>query len=95
MVSGADGRQYIFRVNDMMKYLEFVFGKPDKSVRSPKESDFSGLKGIIVVKGRGWGNASGHITLWDGSRCSDSCHLMYDPDNGPFIPEVASIWILK
>lgn len=94
-VSGSDKRLYLFRVNDMMDYLGRVFGKPDKTVRSPKLSDFSGMKGIIVVKGRGWANARGHVTLWDGSQCSDTCHLLHDPENGPFSPEIASLWILK
>ncbi|HEY0491405.1 MAG TPA: T6SS effector amidase Tae4 family protein [Telluria sp.] len=76
-------------------YLERVFGKPDKTVRAPKPANFSGMKGIIVVKGHGWVNAKGHVTLWDGSGCSDTCHLMRDPENGPFVPEIASLWVLK
>lgn len=95
MVSGGDNRQYIFRVNDMINYLNHIFGKPDKTIKSPKPEDFFGMKGIIVVTGNGWGNARGHITLWDGATCSDTCHLMNDPDNGPFIPESASIWVLR
>lgn len=95
MVSGADGQQYLYRIPDMMNYLEKTFRRPDKTVSAPKESDFAGLKGIIVVKGRGWANARGHVTLWDGSKCSDTCHLMHDPDNGTFIPETASIWTLR
>jgi hypothetical protein len=95
MVSGADHRQYIYRVGDIMSYLERTFGKPDKTVKSPKPSDFTNMKGIIVVKGHGWGNAKGHVTLWNGTKCSDNCHLMHDPDNGPFVPETASIWILR
>jgi hypothetical protein len=51
-------------------------------------------KGIIVVKGQGWSNARGHVTLWDGSFCSDACHLLRDPDNGLFVPETASLWVL-
>lgn len=94
-VSGSDRRLYLFRVHDVMDYLGRVFGKPDKTARSPKPSDFSGMKGIIVVKGRGWANARGHVTLWDGSQCSDTCHLLHDPENGPFIPEIASLWVLK
>nr|WP_233174907.1 MULTISPECIES: T6SS effector amidase Tae4 family protein [Delftia] len=50
--------------------------------------------GIIVVKGHGWGNAIGHVTLWNGTECSDTCHLMSDPDNGTFVPDMASIWVL-
>ena len=94
-VSGGDKNLYLFRVNDMMNYMEHKFGKPDKTVKSPKPEDFANLKGIIVVKGHGWANARGHVTLWDGTKCSDTCHLMYDPDNGSFVPEVASIWVLK
>jgi hypothetical protein len=78
----------------MMTYLEQTFGKPDKTVKSPKPSDFAGMKGIIVVKGHGWSDAVGHITLWNGTTCSDTCHLMADPDNGTFTPDSASIWVL-
>lgn len=94
-VSGADHRQYLYKVPDMMSYLEQVFGKPDKTVRSPRPSDFAGMKGIIVVKGHGWSNAVGHVTLWNGSTCSDSCHLLDDPDNGTFVPDTASLWVLQ
>jgi hypothetical protein len=93
-VSGADHRQYLYKVPDMMRYLEHVFGKPDKTVKTPKLSDFVNMKGIIVVKGHGWKNAAGHVTLWNGNQCSDTCHLLTDPDNGPFIPDTASIWVL-
>ncbi len=93
-VSGADGLFYIFRVNAMMKYLQTAFGAPDKTVRNPKPGDFAGLKGILVVKGRGWSNALGHVTLWNGKMCSDTCHLAHDPDNGTFVPETASLWVL-
>lgn len=75
----------------MMSYLEQIFGKPDKTVTSPKPEDFAEMKGTIVVKGSGWGNAVGHVTLWNGTTCSDSCHLMADPDNGTFTPDIASI----
>jgi hypothetical protein len=94
-VSGGDKHQYLFRVNDMMDYLVHMFGKPDKTVKAPKPTDFANMKGIIVVKGHGWLNAKGHVTLWDGTQCSDTCHLMHDPDNGPFIPEIASLWVLQ
>ncbi|WP_222853075.1 T6SS effector amidase Tae4 family protein [Massilia genomosp. 1] len=93
--SGADQMQYIYRVDDMMRYLEDTLGKPDKTAKSPKTSDFTDMKGIIVVKGHGWGNAKGHVTLGDGTQCADSCHLMSDPDNGTFVPDTASIWILE
>ncbi|MDR0564512.1 MAG: type VI secretion system amidase effector protein Tae4 [Azoarcus sp.] len=95
MVSGGDGSWYIYRVTDMMQYLEATFGSPNKTIKGlPKTSDFQGTKGILVIKGNGWGDASGHVTLWNGGACSDSCHLAYDPDNGFFTPTEASLWVL-
>lgn len=60
-----------------------------------KPADFAKMQGVIVVKGHGWANAAGHVTLWNGAQCADACHLMNDPDNGPFVPETAAIWELK
>lgn len=85
-VSGGDKKQYIYRVSDLLKYLTHTFGKPDKTVRSPKPSDFAGLKGILVF-GVQWSDATGHATLWDGSTCSDHCYF-------PVAAE-ASIWLLR
>lgn len=95
VVSGDDKKWYMFRVNEMMTFLERTFGMPDRTAKTPKTSDFVGVKGILVVKGHGWSNALGHVTLWDGNVCSDSCHLAADPDNGTFTPEVASLWTLR
>jgi hypothetical protein len=94
-VSGADHKQYIYHIDDMMDYLVRAFGKPDKLVKLPKTTDFAGLKGIVVVRGHGWSDAKGHVTIWDGQKCSDICHLMADPDNGTFTPETAAIWVLQ
>ena len=91
----GDGKQYIFRVSDMMSYLEREFGRPDRTVGSPEERQFRDLKGIVVVKGHGWANARGHVTLWNGRMCSDTCHLLRDPENGLFTPETASLWVLR
>jgi hypothetical protein len=94
VVSGADKQLYIFRVNEIMDYLARKFGVAEKTVRSPKTTNFAKMKGILVIKGHGWSNAKGHVTLWDGTKCSDTCHLMYDPENGPFVPETAALWVL-
>ncbi|MGK4864642.1 type VI secretion system amidase effector protein Tae4, partial [Salmonella enterica] len=75
-VSGADNKLYIYRVNDMIDYLTHTMGKPDLIVNNPKQSDFIWKKGIIVVIGHGCSNARGHVTLWNGSICSDQCHLL-------------------
>ena len=43
-VSGGDKNWYIYRVRDLVTYLSQKFGKPDKTVKTPKPSDFSGLR---------------------------------------------------
>lgn len=95
VVSGADQRWYMYRVPEMMLFLQRTFGKPEVTTAHPRPVDFAGKRGVLVVKGRGWSNAVGHVTLWDGTACSDSCHLLADPDNGPFVPDVASLWVLR
>jgi hypothetical protein len=86
-VSGADKRQYIYRVSDMLKFLVSTFGKPDRTLKNPKPADFSKDKGILVFSVPGWSDASGHATLWNGNSCSDHCYF-------PVATE-ASIWLLK
>ena len=95
VVSGGDKKCYMFRVNDMMAVLFAKLGKPDITVKKPTFSDFKGKKGILLTRGHGWSDAGGHVTLWNGSACSDSCHLIGDPDNGTFVPEQSSLWELK
>lgn len=45
-----------------------LFNKPDIEEKAgPNAVDkFNNKKGIIVFEVSGWGNASGHFTLWDG-----------------------------
>ncbi len=85
-VSGKDRNQYLYRVSSLLKYLQFAFGKPDKTVKHPNPNDFSNDKGILVF-GVQWSDATGHATLWDGARCSDHCYFP--------VAQEASIWLLK
>lgn len=85
-VSGADRKWYIYRVSDLVTFLRLSFGEPDKTVKNPKPKNFEENKGILVFRVN-WSDASGHVTLWNGSSCSDHCHF-------PVASE-ASIWILK
>lgn len=84
----------MYRVNDMMAHLRSIFGTPDKTVSSPTTASFSGSKGIILIQGTGWTDATGHVTLWNGTGCHDSCHLIGDPNNGSFTPQTGSLWRL-
>lgn len=67
--SGADKKCYIYRVSDMIKFLNSKFGKADIS------SGFDGKKGILLFNVTGWSDATGHVTLWDGKKCSDKCYF--------------------
>lgn len=92
--SGADQKWYMYRVPEMMLFLQRTFGKPDAVHSRPSPKDFMGQKGILAIRGTGWNNAVGHVTLWNGATCSDTCHLMGDPENGTFAPDSASLWRL-
>jgi len=77
VVSGADEMWYAFRVAELKMYLEKMLGKPDieyknKNKSAAVPSDFQSKKGIIVFTVTSWSNASGHITLWDGTQCRNN-----------------------
>jgi len=75
-VSGKDGKWYIYRVTELIKYLTNKYGEPDLVVKGePYASKFKGRKGIIVFDVDVWDDASGHATLWDGMSCSDKCYF--------------------
>jgi hypothetical protein len=75
-VSGSDGKWYIYRVKELIKFLNRSFGEPDVSViNKPYQDAIRGKKGIIVFEVDGWDDASGHATLWDGNTCSDKCYF--------------------
>lgn len=94
VVSGKDKKQYMYRVNDMIEFLQTIFGAADSNVNAPVPGKFTGKQGIIIFSGSGWGNARGHVTLWNGNICSDDCHFVDSPANGPFIPDTAKLWTL-
>jgi hypothetical protein len=76
--TGGDGLKYIYRVTDMIKQLTKMFGEPD-IIRSPADADyrsaFEGNKGIIAFQVTGWGDATGHVTTWDGNECGYHCYF--------------------
>lgn len=64
--SGADGAWYLYRVSDMINFVEKTLTGPSLSGNSP--ASFYGKKGIIIFSGCGWGDATGHVDLFDGSQ---------------------------
>ncbi len=62
-VSGENGNWYLYRVEDMIKHLTKLFGKPDMSFVAPTPEKLAGNKGIIVFEVDGWINALGHAPM--------------------------------
>jgi hypothetical protein len=70
-ISGENRNWYIFRVKDIIDFLKLKLGDPDLSINQPSMEKLAHYKGILVVEVTGWSNASGHTTIWNGSRCLD------------------------
>lgn len=75
-INGKDGYKYWIRVRDLMAFLKQRFGAADVESEPGQNAidKFIHKKGIIMFDVTGWGNATGHFTLWDGS------HLIYPGD---------------
>ena len=87
--SSSSGKEYHYRyimqVTGIKTYLETRWGKPEITyITEPctnseecfklHSKKFIGKKGIIAFDVEGWNDASGHVTVWDGSKCGDgSC----------------------
>jgi hypothetical protein len=75
-VSGADGKQYFFRVPDLIEFFTLRFGKPDLILAFPASGKtLANKKGIIMFEVQGWLDAKGHATLWNGDSCYDHCYF--------------------
>jgi len=93
-VRGADGRSYFFRVRDLIKYLKQAWGAPDIVDPYPPSGGGAliGKKGVILFEVSGWGDASGHATIWDGSLCYDHCY--FNEPNANYTTQRANFWAL-
>ena len=73
-VVGTDKLNYALRVAEFKKYMIDTYGQPNKiALLKDKKLDkakFIGVSGIVCFEVSGWGDATGHFSLWDGSNCS-------------------------
>lgn len=76
-VSGAKHHWYFHYVRDVIAFLNKQWGKPDLVTTYPPAGGgkLVGKKGLILFEVSGWGDASGHATLWNGSMCYDHCYF--------------------
>jgi hypothetical protein len=93
-VQGADKKWYGLGVQQFWEYLETFYGKPtvyaekDKKTGRIPMAKFSGIRGIIGFRVKGWEDASGHFTMWDGFK------LIYGGDKHDYfaIAYKAALW---
>lgn len=76
-MTGADGRNYIYRVQDMRKYLDAALGVNPLIALNDFGHAFGGRKGIMAFDVSGWTNASGHLALWNGKAFKEPKHDDY------------------
>lgn len=81
VVRGADGLYYGRSVAETYHYLAEKYGKPDIELAGPFQADahgdlspagLKGKQGILIFLVKGWGDANGHATLWNGNAVSDN-----------------------
>jgi hypothetical protein len=73
-MTGDDGKLYIFRVREMRTYLKSTLGGTPSTVTKGFDTAFVKKKGIVAFDVDGWSDASGHLTLWDGSAFREPVH---------------------
>jgi hypothetical protein len=95
-VKGGDQKNYAIRVQEFIKFLHRKYGAPNVTRSGGKISvdPFRGHTGIIAWHVRGWNDATGHFTLWDGAKG------LYEGDHHYFQlptekPEEGGPWLTK
>ena len=71
-----NGRVYVYRVDELARYMLKKYGKPQIWGKGGKKGGdemrraVQGKKGIIIFVVKSWTDANGHFDLWDGSKAS-------------------------
>jgi hypothetical protein len=64
---GADKKLYLFRVTDMTTYISNALGVSPIIATKNFDKAFTANRGIVAFTVQGWGDASGHLALWNGT----------------------------
>ena len=84
---GGDHKNYWIRVIDLKKWLINNLGRPDVEEEGGIGivSKFKGRHGIVLFDVVGWGDASGHFTILDGTDLSYVGNAVHnDPTNNKY-----------
>lgn len=92
-VSGADKRQYFFRVKDLIAFLRQRWGQPEVVSYPPSGGGaLAGKRGLVLFEVSGWTDAAGHATLFDGKTCYDHCY--FNEPEARYRTDRANFWSL-
>ena len=92
-VSGADRRQYFFRVRNLIAFLRQKWGQPEVVEYPPSDGgSLAGKKGLILFEVSGWSDAQGHATLFNGNVCYDHCY--FNEPEARYRTDRANFWSL-
>ncbi len=91
---GADGRNYFFRVKEVIAFLKHEWGPPEVIPYPPPGGGIlAGRKGLILFEVHGWADAAGHATLFNGINCYDHCY--FNETGAKYRTSKANFWALK
>lgn len=93
-VRGGDELRYALRVKEFRNYMNTRYGSPSVIVKKGEnglidKADLVGKRGIICFEVKGWSDATGHFSLWDGSK------VLYDGGHDYFggLAYEAALWV--
>lgn len=93
-VTGADRRQYFYRVRNLIDFLKDQWGKPEVVNYPPADGgNFADRKGVFLFEVSGWSDALGHATLFDGRICYDHCY--FNEPEARYTTDRANFWSLS
>jgi hypothetical protein len=72
--------------------IVLIVGANNSGKSPPNGGELSGKKGVVLFEVRGWDDAAGHATLWNGRQCYDHCY--FNEPGANYRTDRASFWVL-
>lgn len=92
-IPGRGHHQYFYRVKALRSFLQQRWGHADVQLNQPRNGLWlSGKQGVIIFGVSGWGDASGHASLFNGSSCYDKCY--FNSPGAKYQTRDAVLWVL-
>ena len=80
-IRGGDRMNYALRVREFVRYLRRKYGRPElehdypEGAGGPIPDGFLGRQGVIAFEVDGWDDATGHVDLWNGTKCRHNAYF--------------------